>query len=153
MIPDELRLRIILKEVINALLASLNDIMKTWKRGSTSWVARNPIIYRELSWVKIDNFCWVNSIIILKGIRHIILAYLNNMMETWMRLARNLKIYKEFPWGLNRWFIWVQIQNHPQRIQERPLSFLECHDGDMEETEYFLDVEDLLRNSSDEDLN
>ena len=43
----------------------------------------------------------------MKGVRNVLLASLDDMMETWRRrstsrLARNLKIYMELPLGLIR---------------------------------------------------
>ena len=53
---------------------------------------------------------------------------------TWKRrstswIVRSVKIYKEVLYRLTRWFLWIENQNHPLRSQERPLSFLELHDG------------------------
>ena len=50
MIPDVKNVEIIFQGVRNVLLASFGDIMETWRRRGTSWLARKLKIYTELPW-------------------------------------------------------------------------------------------------------
>jgi hypothetical protein len=50
MIVDKKNIQIILFGVRNVLIASLEVMMKTWRRWSTSWLARDLNIYTELPW-------------------------------------------------------------------------------------------------------
>ena len=47
-------------------------------------------------------------------------------------------MHTELPWCLIRGSLVKKYPNLPLRSQERPLSFLGDHDGEMDETEYFL---------------
>ena len=139
------KFKIILTGVRNVLLASLGDTMETWRRRSTSWLARTLKIYTDLLWGLIKWFLMREKIkLIFTGVRNLLLASLGDTMETWRRrstslIARTLKIYTDLLWGLIKGFLMIEKnQNDLYRSQERPLSFLGWHDGDMEETEYFL---------------
>ena len=43
-------IKIIFAGVRNILLASLSDLMETWRRRSTSWLGRTVKIYKDLPW-------------------------------------------------------------------------------------------------------
>ena len=70
----------------------------------TSWVARKLTIYMAVN-LPMKNICELFIKSTLPGVGNILLASLDDMMETFRRrstslLARTLKIYTDLPWGV-----------------------------------------------------
>jgi hypothetical protein len=77
------------------------------------------------------------------GVRKVLLAFLEDIMETWRRrstflLATDLKFYTKTPEGSQGLVPLLSMLEHSIRSCKRHLSFLGGHNGDMEEKGPFL---------------